>query len=103
MMRPCRLLEVIRGGRMLVLGLGTGLGAAMIVDGVLEPMELAHLIYKKGKTYEDYLGARGLKRLVRKKWRHYVLKITKALRAALEAEYVVLGGGNGKKGKILPP
>lgn len=92
-----------KGGRMLFLGLGTGLGAAMIVDGVLQPMELAHLIYKKGKSYEDYLGSRGLKRLGRKKWRHYVLKITKALKAALEADYVVLGGGNSKKLKILPP
>src|SRR3984893_17954855 len=60
-----------QGGRMLFLGLGTGLGSAMIVDGIVEPMELAHLPYKKGKTYEDYLGLRGLKRLGKKKWRRY--------------------------------
>ena len=68
-----------RGGRMLFLGLGTGLGSAMIVDGVLEPMELAHLIYKKGKTYEDYLGLRGLEKLGKKKWRSQVAKITERL------------------------
>src|ERR1700721_3391595 len=63
------------GGRMLFLGLGTRLGSAMIVDGILEPMELAHLTYKKGKTYEDYLGLRGLKRLGKKKWRRQVARI----------------------------
>jgi polyphosphate glucokinase len=92
-----------KGGRMLFLGLGTGLGSAMIVDGVLEPMELAHLLYKHGKTYEDYLGIRGLERLGKKKWRHHVFKIVEKLRAALEADYVVLGGGNVKKLKKLPP
>jgi hypothetical protein len=92
-----------KGGRMLFLGLGTGLGSAMIVDGVLEPMELAHLTYKKGKTYEDYLGLRGLKRLGKKKWRRQVTKITEKLKTALEADYVVLGGGNSKKLKKLPP
>ncbi|MFY9529037.1 MAG: ROK family protein, partial [Candidatus Acidiferrales bacterium] len=61
-----------KGGCMLFLGLGTGLGSAMIADGILEPMELAHLPYKKGKTYEDYLGLRGLKRLGKKKWRRHV-------------------------------
>jgi predicted NBD/HSP70 family sugar kinase len=91
-----------KGGRMLFLGLGTGLGSAMIVDGMLEPMELAHLTYKKGKTYEDYLGLRGLERLGKKKWRLQVAKITKKLKAALEADYVVLGGGNSKKLKKLP-
>jgi polyphosphate glucokinase len=91
------------GGRMLFLGLGTGLGSAMIVEGVLEPMELAHLIYKKNKTYEDYLGIRGLERMGKKKWRRYVLEITEALKTALEADYVVLGGGNSKKLKNLPP
>jgi len=92
-----------KGGRMLFLGLGTGLGSAMIVNGMLEPMELAHLIYKNGKTYEDYLGSRGLERYGKKKWRHYVAKITKSLKTALEADYVVLGGGNSKKLKQLPP
>jgi polyphosphate glucokinase len=91
-----------KGGRMLFLGLGTGLGSAMIVNGVLEPMELAHLAYKNGKTYEDYLGLRGLERLGKKKWRQHVTKVTKKLMAALEADYVVLGGGNSKKLKKLP-
>src|SRR5579864_8859424 len=80
-----------RGGRMLFLGLGTGLGSAMIVDGVLEPMELAHLGYKNGKTYEDYLGVRGLHRMGKKKWRRYVVRVVNELRTALNADYVVLG------------
>ena len=92
-----------KGGHMLFLGLGTGLGSAMIIDGVLEPMELAHLAYKNGKTYEDYLGLRGLEKLGKKKWRRQVLKITEKLKAALEADYVVLGGGNAMKLKKLPP
>ncbi len=91
-----------RGGRMLFLGLGTGLGSAMIVDGVLEPMELAHLIYKRGKTYEDYLGLRGLKRMGKKRWRKHVAKVTKMLKESLGADYVVLGGGNNKKLKDVP-
>jgi predicted NBD/HSP70 family sugar kinase len=91
-----------KGGRMLFLGLGTGLGSAMIVNGVLEPMELAHLAYKNGKTYEDYLGLRGLERLGKKKWRQHVAKVTKKLMVALEADYVVLGGGNCKRLKKLP-
>jgi polyphosphate glucokinase len=91
-----------KGGRMLFLGLGTGLGSAMIVNGNLEPMELAHLGYKNGKTYEDYLGRRGLERLGKKKWRRHVAKIATKLRAALEADYVVLGGGNSKVLKKLP-
>jgi predicted NBD/HSP70 family sugar kinase len=90
-------------GRMLFLGLGTGLGSAMIVDGLLEPMELAHLPYKRGKTFEDYVGIRGLERLGRKKWQEHVLKIVQQLRDALQAEEVVLGGGNAKKLKKLPP
>jgi predicted NBD/HSP70 family sugar kinase len=90
-------------GRMLFLGLGTGLGSAMIVDGFLQPMELAHLIYKHGKTYEDYLGSRGLERSGKKKWRRNVAKVTKRLKTALEADYVILGGGNSKKLKKLPP
>jgi predicted NBD/HSP70 family sugar kinase len=91
-----------KGGRMLFLGLGTGLGSAMIVDGDLEPMELAHLGYKNGKTYEDYLGLRGLERLGRKKWERHVGKVVKKLMVALGADYVVLGGGNSKKLKKLP-
>jgi polyphosphate glucokinase len=90
-------------GRMLFLGLGTGLGSAMIVDGLLEPMELAHLPYQHGKTFEDYVGIRGLERLGRKKWQEHVLKIVQQLRDALQAEEVVLGGGNAKKLKTLPP
>ena len=92
-----------RGGRLLFLGLGTGLGSAMIADGEVEPMELAHLPYKRGKTYEDYLGIRGLKRLGRKKWERQVAKVVSLLREALQAEEVVLGGGNIKKLKRLPP
>ncbi|MGD0964874.1 MAG: ROK family protein [Candidatus Acidiferrales bacterium] len=92
-----------KGGRMLFLGLGTGLGSAMIVDGTVEPMELAHLPYKHGKTYEDYLGLRGLKRLGKKKWRHHVALVVEELSAAMEPDYVVLGGGNAKKLKKLPP
>ena len=90
-------------GRMLFLGLGTGLGSAMIADGVLEPMEMGHVPYKHGKTYEDYLGIRGLKRLGRKKWEREVTKVVELMRAALEPEEVVLGGGNAKKLKKLPP
>lgn len=85
-----------RGGSMLFFGLGTGLGTALVVDGVLAPMELAHLPYKKGRTYEDYVGARGLKRLGRRKWRTHVMEVAKRLKAALEAEDLVLGGGNAK-------
>lgn len=92
-----------RGGRMLFLGLGTGLGTAMIVDGLLEPMELAHLPYKKGKTYEDYVGIRGLERLGKKKWRRRVEDVVERLRAALEPDYIVIGGGNVHKLKKLPP
>jgi polyphosphate glucokinase len=96
-------LGIYRGGRMLFLGLGTGLGSAMIVDGILEPMEVAHLPYKKGRTYEDYLGLRGLKRAGKKKWRRHVADIAEQLKNALEADYVVLGGGNAKLLKTLPP
>jgi polyphosphate glucokinase len=92
-----------QGGKMLFLGLGTGLGTAMIVDGVIEPMELAHLPYKKGKTFEDYVGVAGLKRSGKKKWRKHVVDVIKRLMAALEPEYIVLGGGNvDKLGKLAP-
>lgn len=90
------------GGRMLFLGLGTGLGSAMITDGVLVPMELAHLRYRKGRTYEDYVGLRGLKRYGKKTWRRYVMDVVTMLRTALQADYVVLGGGNAKKLGKLP-
>ena len=92
-----------RKGRMLFLGLGTGLGSAMIIDEVLEPMELAHLPYKKGRTYEEYVGKAGLKRLGKKKWRRAVIDVLKRLKTALEVEDVVVGGGNAKLLKRLPP
>jgi polyphosphate glucokinase len=91
-----------RGGRMLFLGLGTGLGSAMIIDGVLEPMELAHLPYKKGRTYEAYVGKAGLKRLGKKKWRRAVADVLTRLTTALEVNDVVVGGGNAKLLKRLP-
>lgn len=87
---------------MLFLGLGTGLGSALIVDGVVAPMELAHLPYKRGRSYEDYLGERGRRRLGPKKWRRAVADVVEQLRVALEADYVVLGGGNARKLKKLP-
>jgi polyphosphate glucokinase len=87
---------------MLFLGLGTGLGSAMIIDGVLQPMELAHLPYKKA-TFEDYVGLRGLERMGKKKWRRCVMDIVARLFAAMEPDEVVLGGGNVKELKELPP
>lgn len=92
-----------QGGRMLFLGLGTGLGSALIVDNVLEPMELAHLPYKKGRSYEDYLGLAGLERLGKKKWRHQVNEVVLQLKSAVQTDYVVLGGGNASLLKKLPP
>src|SRR5579872_7263943 len=91
-----------RGGKMLFLGFGTGLGTAMIVDGMIEPMELAHLPYRNGKTFEDYVGAAGLERLGEKKWRKHVVDVIGRLIKALEPEYVVLGGGNVDKLGKLP-
>lgn len=91
-----------KSGKVLFLGLGTGLGSTLIVNGVLAPMELGHLPYKKG-TFEDYVGARGLKKLGRKKWRRHVADVVARLTAALEPDEVVLGGGNVKKLKDMPP
>jgi len=91
-----------KGGKMLFLGLGTGLGSTMIVDNIVEPMELAHLPYKKG-TYEDYVGLRGLKRCGKKKWRKHVADVVERLITALEPDDVVIGGGNVKKLDTLPP
>src|SRR5262249_31363307 len=89
-------------GKMLFLGLGTGLGSAMVVDGIVEPMELGHLPYRK-RTFEDYVGVAGRKRLGQKKWEEAVRDVIARLIAALEPEDVVLGGGNVKKLKKLPP
>ena len=91
-----------KGGKLLFLGLGTGLGSAMVVDGMVMPMELAHLPYKKG-TYEDYVGVRGLERRGKKKWRKHVADVVAYLIAALQPDDVVLGGGNVNKLKELPP
>ena len=89
-------------GKMLFLGLGTGLGSTVIVDGIIEPMELGHLSYKK-RTYEDYVGQRGLERMGKKKWRRSVVDVVARLIAAVEPDDVVLGGGNVKHLKELPP
>lgn len=91
-----------RRGKLLFLGLGTGLGSALIVDGVVVPMELAHLPYRES-TFEDYVGIRGLEKHGRKKWRKLVGDVVRRLLAALEPDEVVLGGGNVKKLKELPP
>jgi polyphosphate glucokinase len=90
-----------RGGKMLFLGLGTGLGSAMIVNGIVEPMELGHLPYKKG-TYEDYVGERGLERVGKKRWQKLVKDVIEQLVAATEPEDVVIGGGNLVHLKKLP-
>ncbi|MGA7540453.1 MAG: ROK family protein [Steroidobacteraceae bacterium] len=90
------------GGRMLFLGLGTGLGATLIVDGAVEPMEIGHMPYKRGRTFEDYVGERGRKRLGNKEWRKAVTEVITRLKEALEADYVVLGGGNAARLKELP-
>jgi polyphosphate glucokinase len=91
-----------KGGRMLFLGLGTGLGSAMVIEGRIEPMEIAHLPYKKGRTFEDYVGLRGLDRLGKAKWRKEVDDVVERFRVALQPEYIVLGGGNAKKLRQLP-
>jgi len=91
------------GGRMLFLGLGTGLGSALVADGVLMPLELAHLPYRKGRTYEDYVGERGLKRMGAAKWTRHVARVVALLKHALQADHVVLGGGQTRKLEALPP
>lgn len=92
-----------QGGRMLFLGLGTGLGSTMILNGTVVPMELGHLPYRKGRSFEDYVGNAGLHRLGKRKWTRYVFDVVARLKAALVVEYVVLGGGNVKKLDTLPP
>jgi polyphosphate glucokinase len=91
-----------RGGKMLFLGFGTGLGTTLIADGIVEPMELGHLPYRKA-TYEDYVGLRGLERLGKKKWRERAADVIERLAAALEPDDIVLGGGNAMHLKKLPP
>jgi polyphosphate glucokinase len=91
-----------KGGRMLFLGLGTGLGCALIVDGIVEPTELAHLPYKRGRAYEDYVGERGRKRLGNKKWRKAVADVVTRLATALEVDETVIGGGNARRLTRLP-
>ena len=91
-----------RGGSMLFLGLGTGLGVALIIDGELEATEFGHLPYKRGRSYEEYVGEAGRERRGNRKWRQSVLDIIAHLQAAFEADYVVLGGGNAVRMKRLP-
>jgi len=91
-----------RGGRMLFLGLGTGLGATLIIGGVVEPTEVGHMPYKHGRTFEDYVGEGGRKRLGNQRWRKAVRKVVADLAAAFEPDYIVLGGGNAKRLKKLP-
>jgi polyphosphate glucokinase len=90
-----------QGRTMLFLGLGTGLGSALVVDGIVEPMELGHLPFRKA-TFEDYVGERGRKRLGKKKWEKAVADAIERLTMALEPDYVVLGGGNAKKLAEVP-
>ena len=90
------------GGRLLFVGLGTGLGTVLIINGVVEPMEIGHLPYRNGKTYEDYLGERGLKRLGKRRWRRALTDVLRRLTAALEVDRVVLGGGNARHAGRMP-
>lgn len=92
-----------RGGRCLFLGLGTGLGSALAIENDILPLELAHLPYRKNKSYEEYLGTAAMKRMGKKKWREHVAIVAGLLKDALLADYVVLGGGNARQLKELPP
>ncbi len=92
-----------RGGDMLFLGLGTGLGSALIIEGVLQPLQLESVPYRKGKTVEEYVGEAGLERLGHRKWRAHVRCVVALLRYIVQADYVVLGGGNSRLLKKLPP
>jgi hypothetical protein len=91
-----------RGGRMLFIGLGTGLGATLIIDGVVEPTEVGHMPYKHGRTFEQYVGERGRERLGNRGWRKAVCEVIADLNTAFEADYIVLGGGNARRLKKLP-
>ncbi len=95
-------LGAYRGGRMLFLGLGTGLGSALVLDGVVQPMELAHLTWRKGKTYEEHLGEAALLGEGKKAWRKSVTRAIEDLSAAFLVEYIVIGGGNAKRVKDVP-
>jgi polyphosphate glucokinase len=90
------------GGRMLFLGLGTGLGATLVIDGVIEPTEIGHMPYKHHHTFEEYVGERGRKHLGNHKWRKAVADVVADLKAAFQADYIVLGGGNARRLKKLP-
>ena len=90
------------GGRMLFLGLGTGLGACLVIEGIVQPLEIAHLPYKNGETFEDFVGKRGMEEYGKKRWRKFVGKIVPKLKHAMQAEYIVLGGGNAKELEELP-
>ena len=91
------------GGRMLFLGLGTGLGSCAIYDNVICPMELGHLPYRKGRTFEMYVGQAGMKKMGRRRWQASVIDVVARLQAALLPDYVVLGGGNVRRLDGLPP
>jgi polyphosphate glucokinase len=91
------------GGHMLFLGLGTGLGAALVIEGVAQPLEIAHLPYRSGKTYEQFLGKKAQDRMGKKKWRAMVAEIVPRLREAFQVDEVVIGGGNSKQLKAVPP
>jgi polyphosphate glucokinase len=91
-----------RGGRMLFIGLGTGLGVTLIIDGVVEPTEVGHMPYKRGRTFEEYAGERGRQRLGNHRWRKAVRDVIQDLTAAFEPDYIVLGGGNARRLKKLP-
>jgi len=92
-----------QGGRLLFLGLGTGLGTAMVLDGVIAPMELAHLPYRNEGTYEDYLGEEGLRRMEPETWRRHLWEVVKLFRAALQPSEVAIGGGNARELDDPPP
>jgi polyphosphate glucokinase len=91
-----------QGGRMLFLGLGTGLGSALIVDGILEPLELGHLPYRE-KTFEEYVSARALEKRGKKKWKQAVFDVVERLSSAMQPDYVVIGGGGADELDELPP
>ena len=91
-----------QGGHMLFVGLGTGLGAAMVIDGIVHPLELAHLPFRKGRTFEDAVGERGLKRMGKRKWRKVVREVLDLFHQSLLPDSIVVGGGNAKKLDELP-